>query len=63
MDNVVRTKIKRGGNMKDVQEDPKTPLTFLVAEPVAVDIKAASAYGYSMEIDTTTPEGGNSDTI
>jgi hypothetical protein len=43
--------------------DLNIPLTFIVAEAIDVDVKAATAYGYSMETDTKTPIGDNSDTV
>ncbi len=51
--------------MQDAKEKANTtvPLTFLVAQPIETEIKAAQAYGYSMEIDTKQPNGDGSDTV
>ena len=47
----------------DATQDATAPLTFLLAEPVEADVRAATAYVYSAEVDTKQPNGDGSDTV
>ncbi|MFZ2555736.1 MAG: hypothetical protein WAX57_02760 [Minisyncoccia bacterium] len=48
---------------EQMKADAVVPLTFLVAQPIETEIKAAQAHGYAMEIDTKQPNGDGSDTV